>query len=357
MAGLLIDEETSKTLDKHYYKPDGVGSYGGIQRLSKASGVPLKKTKNWLMTQDTYTLHKPIRLKFMRRKVLAYGIGELMQCDLIDMSRLAKFNDGIKYVLTAIDVFSKYAYAIPLKSKNSKSMLKAFKKLFKQCKVNISNIQTDFGLEFYNKLVQNYFKRLNIHHYSSYSEHKASVVERFNRTLKSRLFRIFTHTNSYRYIDTLKSVLKSYNGSKHRTTGYAPDKVTPELESTIFEKVYGYNAQLKYKFNVGDRVRISKVKQTFSKGYLPNWTDEVFTIYKRFPSFPPTYLLQDLKSTNVKGRFYQEELQKVIKESHDFWRVERVLKSKGVGVNKEYYVKWVGFDQRFNSWVKASWIR
>lgn len=357
MAGILIDKKTSKTLDKHYYKIDGAGSYGGIKRLSKESGIPLKTTKKWLMTQDTYTLHKPIRLKFMRRKVLAYGIGELMQCDLIDMSKLAKFNDGIKYVLTAIDVFSKYAYAIPLKSKNSESMLKAFKELFKQCKMNISKIQSDFGREFHNKLVTNYFKQLNIHHYSSYSEHKASVVERFNRTLKSRLFRIFTHTNSYRYIDILKSVLKGYNSSKHRSTGYPPDKVTPELESTIFEKIYGYNAQIKYKFNVGDRVRISKVKQTFRKGYLPNWTDEVFTIYKRFPSIPPTYLLRDLKSTDVKGRFYEEELQKVFKESHDFWRVERVLKSRGTGANKEYYVKWKGFDRRHNSWVKNSWIK
>lgn len=357
MAGILIDKKTSKTLDKHYYKIDGSGSYGGIERLSKASGVPLKTAKNWLMTQDAYTLHKPIRLKFMRRKVIAYGIGELMQCDLIDMTKLAKFNDGIKYVLTAIDVFSKYAYAIPLKSKNSESMLKAFKKLSKQCKININKIQTDFGREFHNRLLKKYFKRHGIHHYSSHSEYKASVFERFNRPLKSRLFRIFTHTNSYRYIDILKSVLKGYNSSKHRTIGHAPDKVTPELESSIFEKVYGYNAQMKYKYNVGDRVRISKVKQTFHKGYLPNWTDEVFTIYKRFPSIPPTYILRDLKSANVKGRFYEEELQKVFKESHDFWRVERVLKSRGAGVNKEYYVKWMGFDQRYNSWVKESWIR
>lgn len=136
-----------------------------------------------------------------------------MQCDLIDMSKLAKFNDGIKYLLTAIDVFTKYAGVVPLKSKNFESMLKAFKKLFKQCNVHISKIQTDFEGEFYNKLVKNYFKQLNIHHYSSYSEHKASVVERFNRTLKSRLFRIFIHTNSYRYVDTLKSVVKKMQAS------------------------------------------------------------------------------------------------------------------------------------------------
>lgn len=328
MAGILNSEKA--ILEKLYYDVDKPASFGGVLKLSKASGLSPKTVKQWLMTQDTYTLHKPMRFKFQRRKVLAFGIGELMQCDLVDMTKLSKFNNGIKYLLTAIDVFSKFAYAIPLKYKNAESMLIAFKKLFKQSKY-VANLQTDEGKEFYNKKVQLFFKQHNIYHYSSHSEHKASVVERFNRTLKSKLYRIFTHRNSYKYIDVLKSVLKSYNESVHRTTGYAPIHVTPDLESEIFKKVYGYSVKIKYKFNINDQVRISKAKKKFRKGYLSNWTDEVFIIYKRYPSNPPTYLLKDLKETQLKGRFYEEELQKVEKKSRDFWRVEKILKTKGCG--------------------------
>lgn len=352
----ILDENTKQTLEKHYYDVENPGSFGGVHRLSKTSNVPLKLTKQWLATQDVYTLHKPQRFKFKRRKVLAYGIGDLIQCDLIDLSKLSKYNAGIKYILTAIDVFSKFGYAIPLKSKDAGSMLEALKKLFKQTKF-VVNFQSDFGKEFYNRKVLGYLKRLKINHYSTHSEHKACVVERFNRTLKSKLFRIFTHTNSYKYIHILKSVLKSYNSSIHRTTGYAPAKVTPELEPEIFKKVYGYQSVAKYKFEANDTVRISKTKFPFRKGYLPNWTDEVFIIYKRYPSNPPTYLLQDLKGANVRGKFYEEELQKVTKTSRDFWRIEEILKSRGKGSNKEYFVKWKGFDHRFNSWIHATWMK
>lgn len=334
MGRLSLKEEVD-ILKKNYYDVNSPGAYGGISRLSKASGVSPQKTKRWLMTQDAYTLHKPIRLKFKRRKVLAYGIGDLMQCDLIDMIKLSKYNNGVKYLLTAIDVFSKYAHAIPLKSKSADSMLDGFKKLFKETKF-VTNLQTDEGKEFYNKKVQTYFKSHNINNYSSHSEFKASVVERFNRTLKSKLYRLFTHRNSYKYIDVLKSVLKSYNKSKHRTIGYAPIEVTKDLESQIFEKMYGYNISRTYKFDINDQVRISKGKRTFRKGYLPNWTDEVFIIYKRYPTNPPTYLLRDLKETRLKGRFYEEEIQKITKLPHDFWRVEKILKSEAEVQKKNF---------------------
>ncbi|XP_035211472.1 uncharacterized protein LOC118185697 [Stegodyphus dumicola] len=271
-------------------------------------------------------------------------------------SRLYSWNDRGEMILDAIDVFSKRGYAIPLKSKSADSVLEGFKKLFKETNF-VVNLQTDEGKEFFNKKVRDYFRRHGIHHYASNSEYKASVVERFNRTLKSKLYRIFTYTNSYRYVHVLKSVLKSYNLSIHRSTGYAPADVKPELESEIFEKLYGYSIKPRYKFEVNDQVRISKTRRAFRKGYLPSWTDEVFVIYKRYPSSPPTYLLKDLKGTVLKGRFYEQELQKVLKSSHDFWRVEKILQTRGVGAKKEYFVKWKGFDRRFNSWVKASWMK
>lgn len=346
----------NKTLSKIYYDIKHPASYGGILKLAKAASVSAQRVKEWLKTQDTYTLHKPVKYKFNRRRVLSYGIGELMQCDLADLSKFSKYNKGHKFLLTAIDVFSKRAYAIPLKNKKASTVAEGLKKLFRKSGP-VSKLQTDFGKEFYNKEVQALFKKQNIHHYSSFSEYKASVVERLNRTIKNKLYKIFTHRKSHKYIDVLQKVMDSYNNSVHRSHGYAPNKVTTKLESSIFQKLYGYKTDVKFKFDLGQQVRISKSKKTFRRGYLPNWTDEVFTVYKRFLTVPPTYLLKDLKGNIVKGRFYEAEIQAVVKSSDSFWRVEKILKTRGSVPNKEYFVKWFGFTDDHNSWVKQSWIQ
>lgn len=344
-----------KDLEKIYYNVKHPAALGGVAKLAKAGKVSYNQAKDFLLTQDTYTLHKPLRHNFNRRKVISYGIGELLQCDLLDLTNYSKYNKNHKFLLTAIDVFSKKGYAIPIKNKSANEVLEALKKLFKKARP-IIHIQTDEGKEFYNSKVQNFFKENKIHHYSSKSELKASVVERFNRTLRGRLFRLFTYKKAYKYIHFLPALLKSYNDSVHRSTGFAPNQVTRELEPIIFEKLYGYTTEPLYKFKEEDYVRISKAKKIFRQGYLPSWTEEIFVVHKRFATTPPTYLVRDLKHEILKGRFYEEELQKVIKADHDFWNVETVLKTKGVGKQKEYYVKWKGFDDRFNSWVKASWM-
>ncbi|GFQ87533.1 chromo domain-containing protein [Trichonephila clavata] len=138
----------------------------------------------------------------------------------------------------------------------------------------------------------------------------------------------------------------------------APAKVTRDSEPLIFKTLYGYTLKNpKVTLNRGDLVRISKAKKSFRRGYLPGWNDEAFKISKVYPSHPTTFELQDLKSETIKGRFYAEELQKISKRSDDYWHVEKVLKTKGRGSKKEYYVKWKGFDNRFNSWVKAAWMK
>ncbi|GFQ73124.1 uncharacterized transposon-derived protein F54H12.3 [Trichonephila clavata] len=138
----------------------------------------------------------------------------------------------------------------------------------------------------------------------------------------------------------------------------APSQVTREVEPQIFKKLYGFlEKNPKVILNKGDLVRISKANKTFRRGYLPGWSDEVFRVKKVYFSHPTTFELQDLKSEAIKGRFYAEELQKISKRSDDYWRIENVLKTKGIGRKKEYYVKWQGFDERFNSWVKEAWMR
>jgi transposase InsO family protein len=302
-----------------------------------------------LETQDTYTLHKPLTKRFPRRKTFAKGIDDLFQADLADMRNLVSHNDGYAYILTCIDVFSRYAFAVPVKDKRGSTVANAFEKIFATRVPNM--LQTDRGLEFLNAQVQGVFRRHNIRHYFSLNDDiKAALIERFNRTLKSRLYRFMTHHRTNRWIDVLSDVVDSYNRSRHRSIGMAPIDVVPENEDELAKRLYPPKPPLKYRYDAGDRVRIARYKHVFQKGYLPNWTEEVFEIAEKYPTFPVTYGLKDLAGESIKGKFYEQELQKVTK-ADDVYEVEKVLKTRRRGGKIEYFVKWKGYPEKFNSWV------
>ncbi|GFX69716.1 putative uncharacterized transposon-derived protein F54H12.3 [Trichonephila clavipes] len=258
-----------------------------------------------------------VRYKFPRRATLSYGINELWQCDLVDLKHLGKHNNGFRYLLTVIDVFSKYARVNAQKMKTAEAVKNAFENLFQQAKPK--NIQTDKGREFCNFQLKSLFQRHSMNHYSAEGDHKTSVVERFNKTLKNMMFRVFIYRNSYKYVDIL--LVKSYNDTEHRSIGMPPSQVTREIEPQIFKKLYGFiekNQKVILILNKGDLVRIYKANKSFRRGYLPGWSDEIFRVSKVYSSHPTTFELQDLKSEAIKGRFYAEELQKISKRT---WEV------------------------------------
>ena len=131
--------------------------------------------------------------------------------DLCDMSQLKEYNDGNTFLLTVVDVFSKYGFAKPLLNKKGCIVLKAFQEILTDSKRKPVNCQTDMGAEFTNRKFKRVVHDMGINYYVTFSENKAAVVERFNRTLKTKMLSFFTHSNSYRYIDVLPGLLKGYN--------------------------------------------------------------------------------------------------------------------------------------------------
>jgi len=337
-------------MNEAYYNIHNPASYGGVRTLARQ--FSMKSSADWLQTQDTYTLHKPVRKKFPRRKTYSKGINDLFQADLVDMQRLSRFNDSFQYILTCVDVFSKKAFAVGLKDKRGVTLALAFQNIFSDTRPNM--IRTDRGSEFLNSEVQTVFKKFNVRHYWSLNDDiKAACVERFNRTLKNRMYRYFTAKHTNRWLDVLQAFIDSYNKSFHRTIGRTPNDVNADNEQEIAERMYPRKVKPNWKFNLGDSVRITIYKQVFDKGYTQNWTNEIYTIAERFASDPVTYGIKDLLGEEIKGRFYEQEIQKVIKTVEDEYTVEKVLKTRKRNGQLEHFVKWQGYANNFNSWTTS----
>jgi len=291
-------------------------------------------------------LHGPARLRYPRRRVITRGLHELWQADLVDMQPYAKVNRGMRYILTVIDVYSKFAWAEPIKKKTGDEMKKAFARILRRTPAKPKLLQTDKGTEFYNAPFSQWLRTHGIRHYSTFSNTKASVVERFNRTLKERMWMRFSGEGTHRWIGMLTSLLRDYNNTKHRTIGMKPIDVKDDrLMRTVYSRVKTVDVRDLNRFRVGDLVRVSKHKSLFQKGYEASWSTELFKISRVHLSMPVTFSLEDLRGEPIAGRFYIEELKPT--RYPDQYLVERVLRKKG----KLRYVKWLGFDSRHNSWV------
>ena len=334
-------------LSSVYYDPKPSGGLGGVDRLYddvKKEGkfdITWNQIKEWLMKQDTYTLHKPIHRRFKRNRVMVGGLDQQWQMDLADMQSIQKFNDGYRYLLVCIDVFSKYAWVIPLKNKTGPSLVEAFKLILTSGR-KPEKFMTDQGTEFFNKHFKALMKEEDIELYNTYNETKASIVERLICTLKTKMWRYFTAKKTMRYIDVLPDLVYSYNHSVHRSIKMKPAQVTADNEKQVWHTLYDDRDTSKphrYKIKIGDQVRISKIKCTFEKGYLPNFSKEIFTISKQIPRNPVVYKLKDYDGEELKGTFYEKELQKAIKQD-DVYEVEKILKKRGRGKNIQYLVKW-----------------
>lgn len=278
---------------------------------------------------------------FRKRKVVVNGIDEIWAADLVDMQAFAKFNNGIKYLLTVIDVFSKYGWIVPLKSKTGVEVARAFNKIFKERKPE--KLWVDKGKEFYNK----YVRVLRVELYSTENEEKSCVVERWNRTMKEKMFKYFSANSTRKYINVIDEMVNDYNSTRHSSIKMTPVAASDKKnESAVWMNLYGSEPaqKINFKFKVGDKVRITKKKSIFEKGYTPRWTEEVFTVSQVQYIDPPTYKITDNNGEEIQGTFYEQELQKT---SQEVFRIEKVICKRG----SKSLVKWLGYPETFNSWV------
>ena len=343
------DKIMIKEIDNLPYKQRPWGTYAIKQIINTKQKLGMGN--NFTMEDLSNELNKPVINKFERKKVIVNHIDEIHSCDLVDMQKYSRVNKGYKYIFTNIDMFSKYAYAFPLKTKTVKEIKSCFQKIFKELKPKY--IWSDQESAFFSKEMLQFFKDNNVKIYYTHSDLKA-VIERFNRSLREIVMKEFVKNNNTVWYNILPDLINTYNNRYHQTIKMKPKNVNKLNEKHIKNTVYNYDiTNKKPKYKVNDLVRISlKRRALFDKpsGNI-KWSEQLYKIYKINKSNVITYQLKDMNNKIIKGRFYEKELQ-LTKNTTEEYIIEKILKTK----NNKIYVKWRRYDSSFNSWINKNTV-
>ena len=330
------------------------GSYAGADTLSKVLGG--QSVKEALMGEDSYTLHRPVLYRFPRRKTIVSGPMDQFQCDLVDCSVYKDHNDGIRYLFCCIDVFTKQAWVHPLPSKRGQETAQAMESILKALPRMPLSLQSDKGTEMKAAPFQNLLKKYKIHFFTTENATtKAAVVERFQKTLQTMIHRYMTATRSRRFVDALPLLMKTYNTTYHSAIGMAPNDVTDANTEKVWQRLYTRNktkhtTRTSDDLEPGDYVRISKARRQFAKGYTGHWSREIFLVTAKLNTTPTTYRISDMAGEEIRGTFYQQELQKI--SPPEYFDIEKISDTRTRRGKTEYLIKWTGFPTSFNSWER-----
>ena len=304
-------------LSELYSNPKFPGSFSGAERFYKEvkainPEVTKKQVSEFLRSKPSYYLHKSTRKPKKYRRTLVYHPRDLFQIDLLDMQKYRNENKGYRYICVIIDCFTKFMWLKPLKNKTGKSLVKALALLLMMEKPRL--IQADQGTEFFNKNVAKMLSAFGPKLYHTYSDKKATIVERVQRTLRMRMGRMFTEKSNHSWIDNYRDIMDAYNTSIHSSIKMRPADVTKDHTSLIYARLF---APRKFpgssrKYSVGDRVRIALKPEFMQKELIAKWSEEVFLIKSKNMSKPVTYKLSDLSNESISGSFYIEELQDAV---------------------------------------------
>ena len=291
----IADEKMINSINKLPYKDQQYDTFLVKNIIKSKRKLGLGNNPNEILSNE---LHKPRKINFTRRKVISNHIDHIWGIDLITMIKYSKQNKNYKYILTVIDFFSKYSWCYPLKTKKSEEIINSFKDIFKKSKRKPAMIQSDEGTEFTNIQTQSFFKNNNIKWYHTFNRDiKCSICGRYNKTILNEIYKNFTLNNNTIWINDLDKLVNEYNNSYHRSIKLKPiDASKKSNENIIRNNLHNFkNTNKKPKFTIGDRVRVSLLKNTFEKSYTSNYSQEIFIIDDIKTSNFHYYFLKDLQ--------------------------------------------------------------
>jgi len=364
-----MEEEQEEYLRSIYFNPKVPGSYSGPEKLFRfiqkdgKFKIPLKKIKKWIQSQEVYTTNRLVKQKINRRKVIAPYIDYMWDIDTASLRDYSDKNDNFGYFILIIDIMSRFIWTHAIKTPSASEAKKTLENIFKTKRIP-DKIRSDKGTEFSNKTIKNLFKKYNITHFVTHNEVKANYAERGIQTIKGKIMRFLRAKQSHRWIEALPSITNSYNQSFHRSIKKIPASVSKKDENELWETLYlkqkkqPPSKRKVYKFEIGDFVRISKLRKPFQRYYSEHWTNEIFIILKRnFKQYIPTYTLSDYADDPIEGIFYENELQKVYADENTVYNIEEVVKKRKRKNKSESLIKWMGWPSKFNTWIPSENIQ
>lgn len=361
-------ESPEEYLSAVYYDPLNPGGYAGLAKLwnyvknDNPHGLKKKDVEAWLKKQETYKRHKPVNALFSRQKILMSYMDQQWDADIMDMTKFSKFNNGYKYVAIFIDIFSRYVWVEPMRTKKPTEMVNVMRRIFSEGR-KPDYMRTDKGSEYTGGVTKQFLRANHIRHFTTVNVIHASYAERFIRTLKAKIYKYFTKQHTYKYVDILQDFVDGYLDTKHGSTGYRPVDITKENEQEVYEKLYlpeqivEEKKHVYFKYKVGDYVLMSMARRAFHKGYKDTFTQEIFIISRRIKSHPPRYKLKDLMNEELEGSCYEQELQPAEYDENMTFTIDKILYYTTRDKVRMAKVSWEGYPPKFNSFVKVSDIQ
>ena len=300
------------------------------QMTTSIKNVEKQQQQQHLLAKEVFS---PQITKFRRERIMPLYKNETWSADLFDKSSLSKYNNNFKFILTVTDIFTKYAWAIPLKIKSGLSIINGFKIVLEESPQGCSEsrkpekLWVDRGSEFYNKTFKSLLKEYELKLYSTYSDLKAVLIERFNRTLLHIINKPMFINGDCNWVNILNDAVVTYNNNIHSTIN-----MTPVDASNNPDKVkYPFSFKnIKTKLKVGDCVRNADKRNILSKGHTSNWNRELFKVNEVLKTQPPKYKIEDINGEIIEGKYYKHEL---LKSEFDFESNNKVLESLNIFLN------------------------
>ena len=347
-------EEALEDLKKKYGTPGDPLYMTGIQTIKKhyKNVLSINSIRDFLAKSRAYTIHyeyKPVihNPYYIRR------LRQMIQIDLTEVSKISEFNSGYRFILVAIDCFSRKVWVRLLKNKSADEVLSNLQSILKETG-KVESISCDRGNEFVNKKMKKFLSDNQILLKHPFTSFHSPHVERVQLTLQNLIYKHITRTMNFKYIDKLQDIVKTYNGRKHRMTQLSPNEGEKKENRLHIQEMHeNYYNKIKptkeIKYKVGDFVRIAVSKPKFSRGYDAKSNEEIYKVMKVIKKFPRVlYQIATLDGDHVIGSFYQEQITKVLNQ--DEFIIEKVLKS----TKKHALVKFLGYNKP--EWVSKNHI-
>lgn len=356
-----------ETVIRHYTTPGHPIAFSTPNRVAKYYAIPQKRAKEILEHIEGYTLHREYKQPRQYNPYYVHFRREQVQGDLVEMGHIAARNNGVRYILVLIDIFTKWLWAYPLKNKNASETTAALRRWLSNIDTPPRKLMTDRGHEFTNEPVQDLLRQSGVQWQPAYGTLKACIAERVNKTLKVLIGKYLSERETTRYIDVLPALVQTYNRRGHRTLeGMTPEEadmpVNEDRVQAIFHARYekiGRQRPTRAKFKLGDLVRIKTLAKKISpssRSYAEQFKGEYFTIMRINRSLPiPLYYLKSLDTGElIEGGLYANELQRI---RGGLYKIERVFCERRRRGRRELFVKWKYFGPRWNQWIPASAVQ